>query len=153
MTNHYMVYIVEFKAFKVLHLFKVWINIESQQSLNLGRKTFNVSHVWEELLWIFFLFFFLLFLVNARIFGTLFLKLSPDLQNLNSKKMSVAKPDTQINHTFPFITVTSLFNWLFICWNVIFLVHRYICYMFIQFLMSRWQNFVVKIAFQGINSQ
>lgn len=35
---------------------------------------------------------------------------SPDLQNLNSKKMSVAKPDTQINHTFPFITVTSLFN-------------------------------------------
>lgn len=153
MTNHYMVYIVEFKVFKVLHLFKVWINIESQQSLNLGRKTFNVSHVWEELFWIFFLFFFLLFLVNARIFGTLFLKLSPDLQNLNSKKMSVAKPDTQINHTFPFITVTSLFNWLFICWNVIFLVHRYICYMFIQFLMSRWQNFVVKIAFQGINSQ
>lgn len=55
-------------------------------------------------------FFFILslFLVNARIFGTLFLKLSPDLQNLNSKKMSVAKPDTQINHTFPFITVTSL---------------------------------------------
>lgn len=44
----------------------------------------------------------------VRIFGTLFLKLSPDLQNLNSKKMSVAKPDTQINHTFPFITVTSL---------------------------------------------
>lgn len=92
----------------------------------------------------FFFLFLLLFLVNARIFGTLFLKLSPDLQNLNSKKMSVAKPDTQINHTFPFITVTSLFiNWLFISWNVIFLVHRYICYMFIQFLMSRWQNFVV----------
>lgn len=58
-----------------------------------------------------FFFFLLLFLVNARIFGTLFLKLSPDLQNLNSKKMSVAKPDTQINHTFPLIiTVTSLFN-------------------------------------------
>lgn len=59
---------------------------------------------------IFFFFLLLLFLVNARIFGTLFLKLSPDLQNLNSKKMSVAKPDTQINNTFPFITVTSLFN-------------------------------------------
>lgn len=54
--------------------------------------------------------FYYYYLVNARIFGTLVLKLSPDLHNLNSKKMSVAKPDTQINHTFPFITVTSLFN-------------------------------------------
>lgn len=35
--------------------------------------------------------FYYYYLVNARIFGTLFLKLSPDLQNLNSKKNECCK--------------------------------------------------------------